>query len=74
MFIFKETGARNGRGSGIRLVDLVALAPSTQTNVYRSSIICICKVHVAFYQTLSLFHLTQCHIDPSRLPFLVLSG
>ena len=48
--------------------------PSTQTNVYRSSIICICKVQVSFYQTLSLFHLTQCHIDPSRLHFLVLSG
>ena len=48
--------------------------PSTQTNVYRSSIICICKVQVSFYQTLSLFHLSQCHIDPPRLHFLVLSG
>ena len=48
--------------------------PSTQTNVYQACIICICKVPVSFYQTLSLFHFPQCHIDPSRFHFLILSG
>ena len=63
MFIFKETGARNGPGSGIRLVDLVALALHTDqclpmytlytnvrlyTNVHQLCIICFCKVQVSF--------------------------
>ena len=41
LFIFKQTSARNGpgSGSGIRLVDLV---PSTRTNVYQLCVICIC--------------------------------